>query len=87
SDIVHLTVFTTDDPTEETFAAMDDVASSVPAPTAKDWQKKDQTADLVVYEGSYGPSPNYQAGTIPFRRPADGGGFVIENGKPKLQST
>lgn len=87
SDIVHLTVFTTDDPTEETFAAMDDVASSVPAPTAKDWQKKDQTADLVVYEGSYGPSPNYQAGTIPFRKPADGGGFVIENGKPKLQST
>lgn len=87
ADIVHLTVFTTDDPTEETFAAMDDVATSVPAPTAKDWQKKDETAELVVYEGSYGPSPNYQAGTIPFRKPTDGGGFVIENGKPKLQDT
>ena len=87
TDIVHLTVFTTDDPTEETFAAMDDVATSVPAPTAKNWQKKDETADLVVYEGSYGPSPNYQAGTIPFRKPTDGGGFVLENGKPKLQNT
>jgi hypothetical protein len=87
SDIVHLTVFTTDDPTEETFAAMDAVATDVPAPTAKDWTKKDTTADLVVYEGSYGPSPNYQAGTIPFRKPSDGGGFVMENGKPKLQNT
>ena len=86
-DIVHLTVFTTNDPTEETFAAMDAVAADVPAPTAKEWQKKDETTELVVYEGSYGPSPNYQAGNIPFRRPADGGGFVVENGKPKLQST
>lgn len=87
SDIVHLTVFTTDDPTAETFAAMDAVKTDVPAPTAKDWQKKDETADLVIYEGSYGPSPNYQAGNIPFRKPTDGGGFVVENGKPKLQNT
>ena len=87
ADIIHLTVFTTDDPTEETFAAMDDVTTSVPAPTARDWQRKDETAELVVYEGTYGPSPNYQAGVIPFRRPADGGGFILENGKPKLQNT
>ncbi|MEA2750311.1 MAG: hypothetical protein QOI41_4454 [Myxococcales bacterium] len=86
ADIVHLTVFTTDDPTEETFAAMDDVVANVPAPSASAWQKKETTVDMVVYEGSYGPSPNYQAGTIPFRKPADGGGFVIENGKPKLQN-
>lgn len=66
---------------------MDDVAASVPAPTAKDWKRKEQTADLVVYEGSYGPSPNYQAGIVPFRKPSDGGGFVVENGKPKLQNT
>ncbi len=87
SDIVHLTVFTTDDPTADTFAAMDDVIANVPAPTASAWQKKETTVDMVVYEGSYGPSPNYQAGTVPFRKPADGGGFVIENGKPKLQNT
>jgi hypothetical protein len=87
AEIVHLTVFTTNDPTAETFAAMDDVAASVPAPTATDWQRKEETADLVVYEGSYGPSPNYQAGAVPFTRPADGGGFVFEDGKPKLQGT
>ncbi len=87
ADIVHLTVFTTNDPTEETFAAMDDVKVSVPAPTARDWAKKEEEADLVVYEGNYGPSPNYQAGAIPFRQPADGGGFQIVDGKPKLQNT
>jgi hypothetical protein len=47
--------------------------------------KTDDTADLTVYEGKYGPSPNYQAGTIPFTNSKDGGGFVLENGKPKLQ--
>jgi hypothetical protein len=87
ADIVHLAVFTTNDPTEETFAAMDDVARSVPAPTARDWARKDETVDLDVYEGNYGPSPNYQAGVVPFRKPQDGGGFIIENGAPKLQNT
>ena len=86
ADIIHLTVFTTNDPTEETFAAMDDVATSAPAPTARDWARKDEEPELVVYEGTYGPSPNYQAGTIPFRKPSDGGGFLVENGKPKLQN-
>ncbi len=87
ADIVHLTVFTTNDATEETFAAMDDVVQNVPMPTARDWARKEEGADMVVYEGNYGPSPNYQAGDIPFRKPENGGGFVVENGKPKLQNT
>ena len=87
ADIVHLTVFTTNDATEETFAAMDDVVQNVPAPTARDWTRKDESPTFVVYEGNYGPSPNYQAGTAPFRRPENGGGFALENGKPKLQNT
>ena len=87
ADIVHLTVFTTNDATEETFAAMDDVVQNVPSPTATDWTRKDETPTLVVYEGNYGPSPNYQAGRSPFKKPEDGGGFVLENGKPKLQNT
>ena len=87
TDIAHLTVFTTNDPTEETFAAMDDVVQNVPAPAARDWARKDETPDLVVYEGNYGPSPNYQAGKTPFSKPQDGGGFVLENGTPKLQNT
>jgi len=87
SDIVHLTTFTTDDPTAEVFAAFDDVVANVPAPAARDWTKAESAAEYDVYEGTYGPSPNYQAGTVPFRKPADGGGFALENGKPKLQGT
>ena len=87
ADIVHLTVFTTNDATEETFAAMDDVVQNVPMPTARDWTRKDEGADMVVYEGNYGPSPNYQAGDVPFRKPENGGGFIVEDGRPKLQST
>jgi hypothetical protein len=86
-DIVHLTVFTTNDPTAETFALADDVQTAVPPPTAKDWTTKEETADYDVYEGSYGPSPNYQSGTTPYAQVADGGSFVFENGKPKLQGT
>jgi predicted esterase len=86
-DIVHLTVFTTGDPTAEVFAIADDVKASVPAPTANGWTAKETTTDYDVYEGSYGPSPNYQSGTAPYRDPADGGGFVFEGQKPKLQNT
>lgn len=87
SSIVHLTVFTTNDPTAEVFAIADDVKANQPAPTARDWVKKESASNYDVYEGNYGPSPNYQAGTVPYRKPPDGGGFVFENGKPKLQST
>lgn len=87
ADVRHFTVFTTNDPTEDVFAAIDDALKNVPAPTARDWASKDVDAAYDVYEGNYGPSPNYQAGTPPFKKPADGGGFQIENGKPKLQGT
>jgi hypothetical protein len=87
ADIAHLTVFTTDDPTEETYAIIDDVKANVPAPTAAPaaWAQKEQTATYDVYEGTYGPSPNYQAGTPPFAK--QGGGFVFDGGKPVLQGT
>ncbi len=85
TEIAHLTVFTTDDPTAETFAVADDVVKNVPAPSARDWTAKDDTAELDVYEGTYGPSPNYQVGAVPYREKKDGGGFVFENGAPKLQ--
>lgn len=84
--IAHLAVFTTNDPTKETYALTDD-AIQTPAPTARDFVKKDDNADFVVYEGVYGPTPLYQAGTAPFAKPADGGGLVFENGKPVRQGT
>lgn len=85
SDIVHLAVFTTNDPTAEVFAIADDVKANVPLPTARDWTAKETTTDYDVYEGTYGPSPNYQAGAAPYA--SEGGGFVFEAGKPKRQNT
>ncbi|HEX8795254.1 MAG TPA: hypothetical protein VF765_30105 [Polyangiaceae bacterium] len=87
SAIVHLAVFTTNDPTADLFAVMDDVHASVPAPTvdATTWAPKEQQAGYDVYEGYYGPSPNYQQGTPPYS--STGGSFVFTNGKPVLQNT
>jgi hypothetical protein len=89
SEVIQLAVFTTNDPTAELFAVADDVPVSVPAPIvdATSWSATDRTATYDVYEGNYGPSPNYQAGTIPFLNDGDGGNFVLVNGKPQLQGT
>jgi hypothetical protein len=85
-NIAHLAVFTTNDPTAETYALLDDVKVQT-APAAKDWVAKESNADYDVYEGNYGPTPLYQKGTAPFSKPADGGSLLFENGKPKLVST
>ena len=87
ADIVHFSAFTTNDPTADVFAITDDVHANVPAPTvdATKWQQMEQTPDYDVYQGWYGPSPNYQSGTAPYAQ--TGGGFVFNNGKPMLQNT
>ncbi len=87
--IVHLSVFTTDDPTAELIAVRDGVSKTVAAPTAAGdkWVLHSAGANYDEYQGSYGPSPNYQAGTIPFEHYGDGGGFVLQNGLPVLQNT
>jgi hypothetical protein len=85
-NIAHLAVFTTNDPTAETFALLDDVKAQ-PAPAAKDFVAKESSADFDVYEGAYGPTPLYQEGTAPFSKPADGGRLHVENGQPKVVST
>jgi len=91
SDIVHLAVFTTNDPTSEQFAVMDDVHVSVQAPTvdATTWTTPGgfvgEGTDYDLYEGKYGPSPNYQSGTAPYS--STGGTFVFKNGKPVVQNT
>ena len=90
ADLIHAAVFTTNDPTTELFAIADALPAEVPAPTvdATSWTQKERRADYDVYEGKYGPSPNYQAGTIPFRNLGEGGNFVFDAaGKPVLQST
>ncbi len=85
--IAHMTVFTTGDPTADLFAIADDVHANVPIPHVTALSAEDQKTNYDVYQGMYGPSPNYQQGTPPYEEPKDGGGFKFENGKPKLQNT
>lgn len=86
--IVHLAVFTTADPTKELIDVRDGVAKTADPPTADPamWKVGKSTATFVEYTGRYGPTPNYQAGTLPFLQPGDGGQFEFENGLPVVQS-
>lgn len=89
SSIVHLAVFTTNDPTGETTAIRDFVMASYPEPALLPGTlvKKEQTASYDVYEGRYGPTPNFQKGDIPFKQYGDGGALAFDaSGKPEVQS-
>ena len=86
--IVHLTVFTTSDPTHDAMVVADHAKTRQPAPTVNEaaWQLVEQGTDYDVYEGSYGPSPDYQRGTPPFESLGDGGSFEFDtNGTPIVQ--
>lgn len=88
--IVHFAVFTTNDPTDEYEAAAAALPTQVEAPTFDPgaWDLADQTVDFDEYRGMYGPSPNYQAGTLPFRTYGDGGSFVLDDsGVPQVVDT
>lgn len=85
--IAHLSVFTTNDPTEELFRIRDHIKASFPKPTVKaPVVAKDDNTDYDVYESSYGPSPDYQKGSIPFAKLGDGGDFAFDgSGTPVVQ--
>jgi hypothetical protein len=90
ASIVHLAVFTTNDPAEELMATAAALPSQIEAPTADPdaWTVLDEGSDYLELGGVYGPSPNYQAGTIPFTQYGDGGNFVIgEGGAAEVQGT
>ncbi|WP_437534689.1 hypothetical protein WME79_10900 [Sorangium sp. So ce726] len=86
--IVHLTVFTTSDPTAELFALRDHLLASVPPPDARPalWQLLSHQATWDEYTGVYGPSPNYQIGRAPYLSHDDGGGFGSKAGEPVIAS-
>jgi len=87
--IVHLAVFTTNDPTEEMFAARDEVhrAAEPPDVLPGSWVVATEAAGHVEYWGDYGPLPNFQAGEVPYTKFGDGGGFVLEDGVPQIVNT
>jgi predicted esterase len=87
--IAQLAVFTTSDPTAELRAVADAMKASFPAPKfnfREPW-KLASDKGYVEYIGSYGPSPNYQKGKLPFKEYGDGGSFGYVNGKPQPVDT
>jgi hypothetical protein len=90
SSIVHFSVFTTNDPAAEYLAAAGSLADQIDAPAADPdaWELKQEEPGYVEYVGSYGPSPNFQAGEIPFTHFGDGGGFELDGaGVPQVVDT
>ncbi len=85
-NVVHLAIFTTNDPTEELFAVRDHLRANVQAPNvdATEWHLVGTSDFSAEYVGKYGPSPNYQKGLLPFVSPKDGGDFNIVNGAPAI---
>lgn len=87
-DIVSMAVFTTLDPVTELFRVRDWTVDNYEAPHVIEgsWMRTDDYADIVVYEGRYGPSPIFQRGTIPYS--TEGGEFVFDaDGNPVVQGT
>ncbi|MBM4358497.1 MAG: hypothetical protein FJ096_10360 [Deltaproteobacteria bacterium] len=82
--IANLAVFTTTDPTEELLAFRDALRATVPPPRFNfrvPWRRTEGTG-YVEYVASYGPSPNFQEGKLPFAKYGDGGAFHYAEGKP-----
>ncbi|MEZ4437935.1 MAG: hypothetical protein R3B72_02525 [Polyangiaceae bacterium] len=89
SALRQLAVFTTSDPTAETRAVAKHLHENVPAPdfiTRDPWRVFPETG-YVEYRAEYGPSPNYQAGTLPFSVYGDGGSFNFVDGSPEVVDT
>lgn len=88
-DLVHLAVFTTNDPVKDTATIRDWVLASYPAPEVRpdSWVVKDHRRGFMsVYEGMYGPSPDFQQGAIPFVSYGDGGALSFDAaGEPVVQ--
>jgi hypothetical protein len=85
TSVAHLTVFTTNHPTQQTRELRDWVVTNYPSPNLVQIARADQTAGVVDnYTGSYGPSPDFQAGDPPFL--VSGGNMVVDaNGAPVVQ--
>jgi hypothetical protein len=91
SKVVHLAVFTTNDPVAETQRVRDFTVDDFEAPTVRAGTWKANESDrrpglMEVYEGVYGPSPDYQQGKIPFAKFGDGGALAFDDaGTPVVQ--
>lgn len=83
--IANLAVFTTGDPAGDVRRMRDWMLTSYPAPRVESWGAAEQDPNgFAVYEGVYGPSPDFQQGTPPFLQ--EGGAFAFDAaGAPVVQ--
>ena len=87
SRIAQVAIFTTGDPTAELFALRDALPKVIDAPKVHngDWSYGEDGSTFDEYEGWYGPSPNFQQGSIPYL--TSGGNFEWDNGLPVVADT
>lgn len=84
-DVLSLTVFTTDDPVSELFAATDWLIANYPEPTVVDLRYilRSRESTHWILEGQFGPSPLFQHGAVPHVSATDGGDIrFAEDGTP-----
>jgi len=80
-----LAVFTTQDPATDLLAARDWLVENYPEPMteSREWRWVRNEEHFALVHGSYGPSPNFQRGEVPYI--ASGGGIEFEAGAPVVQ--
>ncbi|MBX3131362.1 MAG: hypothetical protein KF718_31885 [Polyangiaceae bacterium] len=87
--IAHLAVFTTNSPATETEELRDFIVAEYPAPDVEPdtWVAVERVGQIYdLYEGRYGPSPDFQQGSIPFAQYGDGGTLAFDDaGTPVVQ--
>lgn len=85
-DIVSASVFTTQSATS-LMGKFRDVVDTLPVPEARALTQVSETSGYVRYSGRY-DSPNFQAGTYPYKSIQQGGGFELDGeGLPIVQGT
>ncbi|HVR20548.1 MAG TPA: hypothetical protein VMS65_12650, partial [Polyangiaceae bacterium] len=86
--LVQLAVFTTNDPVAPTEALRDAVHASFPAPSVDPSTLRlvESRTSFDVIEGTYGPSPDFQRGTLPFAQYGSGGELSFDaDGVPVVE--
>lgn len=85
SRVVSMAVFTTSDPTEQFFRAVDVTLASARTPTVRTVMPSGSNEFYAIYRGTWGPNPVFQSGPAPYD--AEGSGDFVSgpDGAPIIQ--
>lgn len=85
SRVVSMAVFTTSDPTEQFFRAVDVTLASARAPTVRTVMPSGSNEFYAIYRGTYGPNPVFQSGPAPYDAEGSGDFVPGPDGAPMIQ--